>query len=129
MTAGHWPAPAFTCLPGCHCGGGSIALAGLPAWRNGSLLTLESGPPAHPALLLRCCLQLEALSCGYRRSRPVLKGVTLCLEQGERVALVGPNGQGKSTLVKTLVGELAALAGTVQTHRWGAAGGGWQVVG
>ncbi len=38
--------------------------------------------------------------------------------QGERVALVGPNGEGKSTLVTTLVGDLAPLAGTVQTHGW-----------
>ena len=64
-------------------------------------------------------VQVEGVSCGYRRSRPVLQGVTLCVEQGERLALVGPNGQGKSTLVKTLVGELPALAGTVQTHRCG----------
>jgi ATP-binding cassette subfamily F protein 3 len=91
----------------------------MPSCRPGSLLILGSSPPANHGLLPRRCLQLEALSCGYRRSRPVLRGVTLCLEQGERVALVGPNGQGKSTLVKTLVGELAALAGTVQTHRWG----------
>lgn len=38
------------------------------------------------------------------------------MEQGERVALVGPNGEGKSTLVKTVMGEIAPLAGTVQTH-------------
>ncbi|KAI7843107.1 hypothetical protein COHA_003278 [Chlorella ohadii] len=61
-------------------------------------------------------VQLEAASCGYRRGQPVLTGVTLCVEQGERVALVGPNGEGKSTLVTTLVGDLAPLAGTVQTH-------------
>lgn len=42
------------------------------------------------------------------------------------MALVGPNGEGKSTLVKTLVGELTPLAGEVQTHgcvecgRWAA---------
>ena len=40
----------------------------------------------------------------------------LALLQGERVALVGPNGEGKSTLVKTLVGELTPLAGAVQMH-------------
>lgn len=60
--------------------------------------------------------QLEAVTCGYRRSRPVLQGVTLCVEQGERVALVGANGQGKSTLVKTILSEIAPLAGAVQTH-------------
>lgn len=60
--------------------------------------------------------QLEAVSCGYRRSRPVLRGVTLRIDQGERLALVGPNGEGKSTLVKTITGELAPLAGTVAVH-------------
>lgn len=73
-----------------------------------------SNPNRSPAALPRP--QLEAVSCGYRRSRPVLRGVTLCVEQGERVALVGPNGEGKSTLVKTIIGEVAPLAGTVQTH-------------
>ncbi|PSC67915.1 ABC transporter ATP-binding [Micractinium conductrix] len=61
-------------------------------------------------------VQLEGAACGYSRQRPVLPAVTLCVEQGERVALVGPNGEGKSTLLKTLVGQLPALAGTVTTH-------------
>ena len=38
------------------------------------------------------------------------------LEPGDRVALLGPNGAGKSTLVKTLVGELAPLAGERVLH-------------
>ncbi|KAL4443909.1 hypothetical protein ABPG75_011646 [Micractinium tetrahymenae] len=61
-------------------------------------------------------VQLEGAACGYSRGRPVLPGVTLCIEQGERLALVGPNGEGKSTLVRTMVGELPPLAGTVQMH-------------
>ncbi|KAL4449533.1 hypothetical protein ABPG77_007177 [Micractinium sp. CCAP 211/92] len=61
-------------------------------------------------------VQLESAACGYRSGAPVLPAVTLCIEQGERVGLVGPNGEGKSTLVKTLVGELPPLAGTVQMH-------------
>lgn len=61
-------------------------------------------------------VQLEEVSCGYHSSRPVLKGVTLCVEQGERVVLVGPNGEGKSTVIKTMIAKLPALAGTVQTH-------------
>ncbi|MCF5930796.1 ATP-binding cassette domain-containing protein, partial [Xanthomonas perforans] len=38
------------------------------------------------------------------------------LEAGDRIGLLGPNGAGKSTLVKTLVGELAPLAGERSAH-------------
>ncbi|WP_406263775.1 ABC transporter ATP-binding protein [Streptomyces sp. NBC_00191] len=44
---------------------------------------------------------------------PVLRGVDLTLAPGEVVGLVGENGSGMSTLMKILVGALAADAGTV----------------
>ncbi len=46
--------------------------------------------------------------------REVLAGVDLALRHGERVVLTGPNGGGKSTLLKIVTGELAADAGTVR---------------
>lgn len=42
------------------------------------------------------------------------RGLTFEIEREERVALVGPNGIGKSTLLKTIVGQLNALKGDVQ---------------
>ncbi|MDF2683523.1 MAG: multidrug transporter ATP-binding protein [Brevibacillus sp.] len=42
------------------------------------------------------------------------RGLTFEIEREERVALVGPNGIGKSTLLKTIVGQLSALKGDVQ---------------
>ena len=36
--------------------------------------------------------------------------------QGSRIALVGANGQGKSTLVKLMLGELDPVSGSVQRH-------------
>jgi ABC-2 type transport system ATP-binding protein len=50
-------------------------------------------------------------SLGHRQQ--VLRGVDLQLRPGEVVGLVGENGSGKSTIMKILVGELAADAGTV----------------
>ncbi len=46
----------------------------------------------------------------------VLDGIDLVVQRGERVAIIGPNGIGKSTLLKIMVGDLTADAGTVE---WG----------
>jgi ATP-binding cassette subfamily F protein 3 len=53
------------------------------------------------------------ITVGYPE-KPILKDVTVNIYRGDRVGIVGPNGCGKSTLVKTLVGELPPLAGTVE---------------
>lgn len=45
--------------------------------------------------------------------RPLLENVSLQIERGERVGLVGRNGSGKSTLMKLISGELAADDGQV----------------
>jgi ATP-binding cassette subfamily F protein 3 len=53
------------------------------------------------------------ISVGYP-GKPILSDVTVNIFRGDRVGIVGPNGCGKSTLLKTLVGELAPLAGVVE---------------
>jgi ATP-binding cassette subfamily F protein 3 len=50
----------------------------------------------------------------------ILTGLNLTLQAGQRIGLLGVNGAGKSTLIKTLVGDLPPLAGTV-THGKGLA--------
>ncbi|HLF24832.1 MAG TPA: ABC-F family ATP-binding cassette domain-containing protein [Anaerolineae bacterium] len=55
-------------------------------------------------------LRLEHLSVGYGE-RVLLRDLSLTIRQGERVALVGANGSGKSTWLKTIVGQVPALAG------------------
>ncbi|KTC81556.1 ABC-F family ATP-binding cassette domain-containing protein [Legionella brunensis] len=45
----------------------------------------------------------------------ILKKLNLVLNPGDRIALLGPNGEGKSTLIKTLTGSLSPLSGTI--HR------------
>jgi ABC-type Mn2+/Zn2+ transport system ATPase subunit len=50
------------------------------------------------------------LAVGYG-GRAVLEGVTFTVEPGQRLGVLGPNGGGKSTLVRALLGELTPLAG------------------
>jgi ABC-2 type transport system ATP-binding protein len=45
--------------------------------------------------------------------RPVLRGINLRIERGEVVAIVGPNGMGKSTLLRVMAGVLSPQRGTV----------------
>ena len=48
-----------------------------------------------------------------RNTTPILSGLNLTLQAGQRIGLLGVNGAGKSTLIKTLVGDLPPLAGSV----------------
>lgn len=59
-------------------------------------------------------LQIENLSVSYN-GRSALESVTMCVQEGERVAIVGPNGAGKSTLFKALVRLLEPQSGSVWT--------------
>lgn len=58
-------------------------------------------------------LRLDKVSVGYGE-RVLLRDVTLSIRHGERIALIGENGTGKSTLVKTIIGQLQPLKGDVQ---------------
>lgn len=57
-------------------------------------------------------LSTVALRTGYG-GKPVLQGVDLMAREGEIVAVIGRNGVGKSTLMKTLIGLLPATEGSV----------------
>jgi ATP-binding cassette subfamily F protein 3 len=66
---------------------------------------------AAPAKLPRPLLALEGQSAGYG-GKVILANLNLTLAPGDRVALLGRNGAGKSTYMKLLAGELAGIAGT-----------------
>ncbi|MGH8279291.1 MAG: ATP-binding cassette domain-containing protein, partial [Gammaproteobacteria bacterium] len=67
-----------------------------------------SGRVPNPLLIL------DDAVCGYHSAqgdKTVLCGIRLSIQKGQRIGLLGANGQGKSTLVKTLAGVLPTLAG------------------
>ncbi|HEV8026449.1 MAG TPA: ABC-F family ATP-binding cassette domain-containing protein [Stellaceae bacterium] len=58
-------------------------------------------------------LTLDAVAVGYTPDRPVLRHLDLRLDPSDRIALLGANGNGKSTLARLLAGRLEPLEGRV----------------
>jgi ABC-type Mn2+/Zn2+ transport system ATPase subunit len=62
---------------------------------------------------LTTLVRAEGLAVGYG-GPPVLTDVSFALRAGERMAVLGPNGGGKTTLFRVLLGELVPAAGTLR---------------
>ena len=58
-------------------------------------------------------IAVDEVSVGYDPQRPVLNRVTLRIDNDDRIALLGANGNGKSTLVKLLADRLKPFSGSV----------------
>jgi ATP-binding cassette subfamily F protein 3 len=67
--------------------------------------------PAPAKALSPPIISLEGASVGYEPGRPVLRRLNLRIDPDDRIALVGANGNGKSTLVKLLSNRLATMSG------------------
>ncbi|WP_029074110.1 ABC transporter ATP-binding protein [Kaistia adipata] len=59
-------------------------------------------------------LEIKALRSGYARGADVLKGIDLKVSAGERLAIMGRNGMGKTLLAKTLIGLIKPSAGEIR---------------
>jgi len=69
--------------------------------------------PAPEKMLSPPIIAVDDVSVGYDPKKPVLNRVTLRIDNDDRIALLGANGNGKSTLVKLLANRLAAFSGTI----------------
>ncbi|MBY0561151.1 ABC-F family ATP-binding cassette domain-containing protein [Hyphomicrobium sp.] len=58
-------------------------------------------------------LRIEKASAGYEAERPILSGIDLRIDNDDRIALLGQNGNGKSTLAKLIASRLKPLSGNV----------------
>jgi ATP-binding cassette, subfamily F, member 3 len=75
-------------------------------------IRLPQPEPAQPPLVA-----LDRVSVGYVPGKPVLSHVTLRIDTDDRLALLGSNGNGKSTLAKLLSGRMDAMSGDMARAR------------
>ena len=69
--------------------------------------------PAPEKILSPPIIAVDNASVGYDPANPVLRRVTLRVDNDDRIALLGANGNGKSTLVKLLADRLKPFSGTI----------------
>jgi ATP-binding cassette subfamily F protein 3 len=63
----------------------------------------------------RQMMEVAGLTFSYNDD-PLIDDVSLLINKGDRIGIIGQNGKGKSTLVRLLVGDLTAASGTVRSH-------------
>jgi ABC-type Mn2+/Zn2+ transport system ATPase subunit len=61
-------------------------------------------------------IEAEGVALGYGAGPPAVTGVGFSLAAGERLALLGPNGGGKTTILRALLGELRPLTGSLRVE-------------
>lgn len=71
-------------------------------------LSLDSGPTSGKKVI-----EVEGLTKAYD-GKAIVTGLTLTVQRGDRIAFVGPNGVGKTTVIKMLLGQVEPDSGTVK---------------
>lgn len=74
----------------------------------------QPAAPARPATRADASIAIDGVGYAYLAGHPVLDDISLTVADGERVALVGASGAGKTTLAKLVAGVLAPTAGTIR---------------
>ena len=80
-----------------------------PSSRKFPYIRLEQQKKLH-----RLVLELDDLQGGYDTDSPLFKDVSLSIEAGQRVAVIGPNGIGKTTMLETIMDRLPKQAGGIK---------------
>ena len=74
-----------------------------------------AGATARSAALAEALAITSGLAAGYGR-QPAIEDVSFEVDPGQRVALLGPNGGGKTTLLRVLLGELKPIRGRIEVR-------------
>ncbi len=81
-------------------------------------MVVETSAPSFdfpdPEILRSPVITLEGAQAGYG-GKPVLDGLNLTIDMDDRIAILGPNGNGKSTLIRLLGGRLTPSAGKIRS--------------
>ena len=75
---------------------------------------VEDAPDAKPLAVRGGRIQFDRVDFGYEAARPILRGVSLTVEPGETVAIVGASGAGKSTIGRLLFRFYDVLGGALR---------------
>ena len=73
--------------------------------------------PSPAKALASPLIQFDDVDVAYDPRKPVLRNLSLRIDNDDRIALLGQNGNGKSTLAKLLSGRLEPIKGTKRTHK------------